>query len=480
MPEVVRMEERILSKPAVVQRRSSITDLQALLDGLVVIGLCYALVKWHIGALTAQYTVFVFLLLCTLGVLYDVFGIYRRDANFTRKALDLLKAWSATFFILLALGFLTKQAEDFSRLLIGQLFLFGYVCQVLLHFLARLLFKEVLKHSAEPNNALIVGTGPLARFLNQRIDANEWLAQRVVGLVRLQAEDAAGAQRGQVAFGAAAPCVGRMEQLLDLIEEHNVRTVYFAVPLNASELVESLYFRLLDKHVAVHWVPDIFSLRLVNHTVSDIAGVPLITLSETPLIGTRRLLKTLEDGCLAVVLLVLLAPLMAAIAVAIQLDSPGPVFFRQERLGWGGKRFRIWKFRSMYVHEDHGVVLQARKGDPRVTRVGAFLRRTSLDELPQIFNVIRGEMSLVGPRPHAVQHDVEYAHHIAHYFARHNIKPGITGLAQVRGHRGETRDIGRMMLRVESDIEYINSWSLWLDLSILVRTVGALTGKNVY
>jgi putative colanic acid biosynthesis UDP-glucose lipid carrier transferase len=171
---------------------------------------------------------------------------------------------------------------------------------------------------------------------------------------------------------------------------------------------------------------------------------------------------------------------MLLIAIAIKLDSPGPVFFRQARLGWGGKTFYIWKFRSMYVHDDQGVVVQAQKNDPRVTRVGAFLRRTSLDELPQIFNVIRGEMSLVGPRPHAVQHDLEYAQQIAHYFARHKIKPGITGLAQVRGYRGETRDLGMMMLRVESDIEYINNWSLWTDLSILLRTTRALTGKNAY
>jgi putative colanic acid biosynthesis UDP-glucose lipid carrier transferase len=474
------MEQGILSKHAVVERRSSVTDVQAILDGVVVVGLCYLLITRHIGALTAQYTVFVFLFLCMLGVLYDLFGIYRRATNFTRKALDLLQAWSLTFFLLIALGFVTGQAESFSRLLLGQLFLFGYLFQVTLHLLVRLLFREVLKHATEPNNVIVVGTGPLAMFLNQRIDANEWLGQHVVGLVRLHAADVPPGDAEHANFGPTAPCIGSLEQLPELIDRHNVRTIYFAIPLNASEIVESLYFRLLDKHVAVHWVPDIFSLRLVNHTVSEIAGVPVLTLSETPLIGMRRLLKTAEDFCLSLVLMVLLAPLMLAIAAAIRIDSPGPVFFRQVRLGWGGKQFHIWKFRSMYVHDDHGVVVQARKGDPRVTRLGAFLRRTSLDELPQIFNVIRGEMSLVGPRPHAVQHDVEYAQKIAYYFARHNIKPGITGLAQVRGHRGETRDIGQMMLRVESDIEYINSWSLWLDLSILVRTTRALTGSNAY
>jgi putative colanic acid biosysnthesis UDP-glucose lipid carrier transferase len=479
MSQYSTMEQQIFAKSAVMQRRSSMVDVQAALDGVAVVSLCYVLIIGHIGALTAQYTVFVFLLLCTLGLLYDVFAIYRKNTNFTRKAIDILQAWSFAFFILIALGFLTKQAESFSRLLLGQLFVYGYFAQLGLHLFVRMLFKEVRKHSAEANGVIIVGSGRLAKYLNQRIEANEWLGQRVVGLVRLtDAEDVNEEPSG--AFGKTAPCIGRLDQLIELIALHNVKTVYFAIPLNASDIVETLYFRLLDKHVAVHWVPDIFSLRLVNHAVTEIAGIPVLTLSETPLIGTRRLLKLLEDFCLSVALLIVLTPVMLVIAAAVKLDSPGPVFFRQERLGWGGKRFHIWKFRSMYVHDENGAVTQARKGDPRITKVGAFLRRSSLDELPQIFNVIRGEMSLVGPRPHAVQHDLEYAQHIIHYFARHNIKPGITGLAQVRGHRGETKELEKMMLRVESDIEYINNWSVWLDLSILVRTTRALTGKNAY
>ena len=473
------MPQQILTKAAVIQRRSSITDLQAVLDGLAVVGLCYLLITHHIGALTAHYTVFVFLLLCTLGLVYNSFGIYRKNMTFTRKALDLFQAWTLTFAILIGLGFLTKQSETFSRLLLGQLFVAGYVVQAALHYVVRRSFKEVLRRSAELDRVIVVGTGRIAAYLDQRIQRSEWLGQTVVGLVSLPQAEGGPEPDGET-FGPTSPLLGRLDQLLELIDEHDVRTVYFAIPLNASNIIESLYFRLLDKHVAVHWVPDIFSLPLVNHTVSSIAGVPVLTLSETPLIGIRRLLKTAEDFFLSLVLLVLLAPILLAIAIAVKLDSPGPVFFRQARLGWGGKRFYIWKFRSMYVHDDKGVVVQAQKNDPRVTKVGAFLRRTSLDELPQIFNVIRGEMSLVGPRPHAVQHDLEYAQQIAHYFARHKIKPGITGLAQVRGYRGETRDLGMMMLRVESDIEYINNWSLWSDLAILVRTTRALSGKNAY
>jgi putative colanic acid biosynthesis UDP-glucose lipid carrier transferase len=336
---------------------------------------------------------------------------------------------------------------------------------------------------------VIIGTGRLANFLYQKISSNPWLDTHVVGCVQIKASESAATPANTPAVmqdAAVDPAkypklLGNINALEDLIESHDVRTVYFVTPLDSAEVIEDLYFKLLDKHITVHWIPDIFSLRLVNHSVREIAGIPVITLSETPLTGTRLLIKSLEDFVLSALILILISPILLAVAIAIKLDSPGPVFFRQQRMGWNGKIFRIWKFRSMHVHQpENGVVVQAQKNDPRVTRVGAFIRRTSLDELPQVFNVLMGEMSLVGPRPHAIQHDEEYSRRIADYFARHNIKPGITGLAQVRGYRGETRDIEQMIQRVESDIEYINNWSLALDLSILLRTTTVFTGKNAY
>jgi putative colanic acid biosynthesis UDP-glucose lipid carrier transferase len=240
---------------------------------------------------------------------------------------------------------------------------------------------------------------------------------------------------------------------------------------------------LLDKHVSIHWIPDIFSLRLINHSVREIAGIPVITLSETPLTGVSKLTKSIEDKVLSLLILLSISPILVAVAIAIKLDSPGPVFFRQKRAGWNGKTFSIWKFRSMYVNQqitDEKELKQAERNDPRVTKVGAFIRKTSLDELPQLFNVLTGDMSLVGPRPHALQHDEVYSQGISDYYARHNIKPGITGLAQVRGFRGETKEIDQMTKRIESDIEYINNWSIWLDLSILLRTTTAFTGKGAY
>lgn len=470
-------------KRSVLQRRSSISNtIQAALDGLAVLGVGYWLIVANIGLLTADYVIMLLLLMGALAVVYDYYAIYRSNTSFTIKAFAMFKAWTASFAFLIMMAFLTKKSEDYSRLLMGQYFILGFGAQMLLHLAMHSLQKTLLKHAHQPENAIIIGTGKLANYLFQKISSNPWLGERVLGCVPIKEGDvAAAAAASQPESGKQPPVLGDLPDLDSLIDRHNINTAYFVTPLDGSKVIEDLYFNLLDKHVAVHWVPDIFSLRLVNHSVREIAGIPILTLSETPLTGTRLLLKTLEDFVLSLLILILIAPLLALIAVAIKIDSPGPVFFRQQRMGWNGRIFRIWKFRSMVVHQPKdGVIKQAEKNDPRVTRVGAFIRRTSLDELPQVFNVLMGEMSLVGPRPHAIQHDEEYSRRIADYFARHNIKPGITGLAQVRGFRGETRDIEQMIQRIESDIEYINNWSLWLDISILVRTTAAFTGKYAY
>jgi putative colanic acid biosysnthesis UDP-glucose lipid carrier transferase len=475
---------------SILKRRGSIsTALQRVVDLVAVMGLSLFLVRQQIGAITAEYSVLLLVLAMVMVFTYDQFGVYRSNSSFTRKALTLVKAWSLAFGFLLLVGFLTKQTDVFSRLLLGQLFVAGYFLQVLLQWLGREIQTRVMVHAVPAENVLIVGTGKLARYLQNKISGNPWLSQTVVGCLELPSSS----QRNEGKAGATLyetsdfsslkepNVIGDLDEMLSIIDSHEVRTVYFAIPLGESDLIEDMYFQLLDRNVAVHWVPDIFSLLLVNHSVREIAGLPVLTLSETPLTGTRLLLKALEDRVLGALILILIVPILLIIALAIKLDSDGPVFFRQARKGWSGRIFYIWKFRSMVVHEPEADVLQqATRNDPRVTRVGSFLRKTSLDELPQIFNVLQGEMSLVGPRPHAVQHDQQYSKGISAYFARHNIKPGITGLAQVRGLRGETNELERMQQRIEADIEYINNWSLWLDFSILLRTLRSLTGKNAY
>ncbi|MDH0732691.1 undecaprenyl-phosphate glucose phosphotransferase [Pseudomonas sichuanensis] len=465
------------SRP-VLQRRSNVSNaVQAGLDGIAVTGVAWYLIYEQFGYITSDYVIMLLLLIGALAVIYDHYAIYRTNVGLTVKAFRLFKAWSATFCFLVVMAFLTKQSESYSRLLVGELFVIGYFVQLFLHVAVREVQKRFMAHAYRMENALIIGNGELADFLYRKISNNPWFGERVVGCVLFDETDTAQRADGQ----QGPPVLGHISKLDEIVAQHAIRTVYLVTPLGGSEVINDIYLKLLEKCIAVNWVPDIFSLRLINHSVREIAGIPVLTLSETPLTGMSLFLKNVEDRVLAALILLCISPVLLVVALVIKLDSPGPVFFRQERMGWTGESFRIWKFRSMHVHQpEAGVLQQAQKNDPRLTRVGAFIRRTSLDELPQLFNVLTGEMSLVGPRPHALQHDTQYSQDIVDYFARHNIKPGMTGLAQVRGFRGETKDIAQMVQRVNSDIEYINNWSLWLDFVILVRTLNAFTGKHAY
>lgn len=277
------------------------------------------------------------------------------------------------------------------------------------------------------------------------------------------------------------PIVGPQEHLLALIKTHDIRRLYITLPLSEAAKIEAMYIDLLGANVDVVWVPDLNSLMLLNHSVRVVDGLPAIYLNESPLTSqpTAALSKSLLEKSVALLALVLLSPLLLLIALAVKLNSPGPVFFKQDRHGWNGKVIQVWKFRSMRVHDDLEVK-QASRNDSRITPVGRFIRRTSLDELPQLINVLQGHMALVGPRPHAVAHNDYYSGKILAYMARHRIKPGITGLAQINGCRGETDTIDKMQKRVEIDLKYINNWSLWLDLKILVKTPFTLLSKDIY
>lgn len=480
---VIRSKSR-----SVLQRRKGLVNLlQPLLDGVAIIGIAWFFATKQIGYITQDYVILMLVLLGMVSVMYDRYAIYRTSENFSNKIFSLFNAWTLSFLALFLLAFLTKQTEVYSRVVITQIYIFGFLAQAVIHLLIRAAARKLNKTSQVTDNVIIVGQGQLANYLEHKISSNPWLNQHVIGNVSIDEElkQKRVEQKSELNEYPNSRTIqlGKVTELPDLIDAHGITTIYIVTPLESSKVLEELYFVLLDKHVSIHWIPDIFSLRLINHSVREIAGIPVLTLSETPLTGISKLSKSIEDILLSVMILLLISPLLLAVAVAVKLDSPGPVFFRQKRAGWNGKTFKIWKFRSMYVEQqaaDNMEIKQAQKDDKRITKVGAFIRRTSLDELPQLFNVLTGDMSLVGPRPHAVQHDEVYSMRIDDYYARHNIKPGITGLAQVRGYRGETKEIDQMTKRIESDIEYINNWSVWLDLTILMRTTTAFTGKSAY
>ena len=250
-----------------------------------------------------------------------------------------------------------------------------------------------------------------------------------------------------------------------------VNEIYVTLPLGSQPRIVELLQRVQGTTASVYLVPDVFGITIIQGRLKDINGVPVVGLCETPFTGANQLVKRLSDIVLASLVLLLMAPLMALIGLAVKLSSPGPAIFSQRRNGLAGDEIVVYKFRSMSALDDGEVVRQATKRDPRVTPLGSFLRRTSLDELPQFINVLQGRMSIVGPRPHAVAHNEQYRQLITAYTVRHKVKPGITGWAQIHGHRGETNTIEKMRARVDYDLEYLRNWTLGLDLQIIARTV---------
>jgi putative colanic acid biosynthesis UDP-glucose lipid carrier transferase len=274
--------------------------------------------------------------------------------------------------------------------------------------------------------------------------------------------------------------LGRLADLPEYARQNTVHVIYVCLPNSRHPRIRALIDALGDSTASIYFVPDLSAFDLMQARFGEIRGLPLVAVRETPFCGMTGVLKRTSDLVVLAAALPLVLPLSIAIAVAVRRSSPGAVLFRQRRYGLDGREFTVYKFRTMTVCED-GDVAQATRSDPRVTPVGRFLRRTSLDELPQLLNVLDGSMSFVGPRPHAVAHNEHYRKLVSGYMLRHKVRPGITGLAQVNGLRGETRDIEKMRQRVRYDLEYLKHWSLGLDLRILIKTaLIVLTDRNAY
>jgi putative colanic acid biosysnthesis UDP-glucose lipid carrier transferase len=250
-----------------------------------------------------------------------------------------------------------------------------------------------------------------------------------------------------------------------------VREVYITLPLGSQPRIVELLEQVQGTTASLFFVPDVFGISIIQGRLQDMNGVPVVGICETPFTGTNELVKRMSDLVLAVLILVLISPILLAVAIGVKLSSPGPIIFKQRRNGLDGDEIVVYKFRSMTSQDNGAVVKQATKDDARITPFGAFIRRTSLDELPQFINVLQGRMSIVGPRPHAVAHNEQYREIIKAYMVRHKVKPGITGWAQVNGHRGETDTIEKMQARVEYDLAYLRNWTLGLDLQIIIRTI---------
>lgn len=326
------------------------------------------------------------------------------------------------------------------------------------------------------SRAVIIGLSDLSRKLTNQFKQNPLLGVGCLGFFddRWPGRLSENKQQPEKLLGSIASAA-------EFVKAYNVQHIYIALPLSAQPRILTLLDELRDTTASIYFVPDILSFDLIQASFSTINGIPIVAVCESPFVGINSIIKRVSDVVLSLSILLLIAPLMLTIAVGVKLSSPGPVLFKQRRYGLDGKEIVIYKFRSMTVMEDDEQVSQATRNDPRITRLGSFLRKTSLDELPQFFNVLQGRMSIVGPRPHAISHNEMYRNLIKGYMIRHKVKPGITGWAQINGFRGETETLEKMQARIDYDLDYLRNWSLFLDLLIIFKTIGVvLEAKNAY
>ena len=448
-------------------------DILALILGAII---AYAWRFGHIN-LTSNYLIAILIaILLALG-LFPLFGLYQSWRGKSRfiHLRTLTSAWVTVFIIMVVIAFLTKTSTTISR---QWAVAWGFSAWFLL-IAMRVVFGQLLRlireHGLNHKRVIILGAGGLGQEVLRRINTAYWTGLDTVAFLdddkSLQGKIINGVEvKGPISFAGS------------IVENDRVDEIWIALPLYAEKRVKEILHELRHCAATIRYVPDVFGFRLINYSVTEIAGMAVLDLSASPMTGINWFVKALEDKILALLILALVSPLMLIIALGIKMSSGGPIIFKQLRHGWDGKPIQVYKFRTMVVHkEEAGCLTQVQKNDARVTKLGIFLRTTSLDELPQFFNVLQGRMSIVGPRPHAVEHNEFYKDKIDDYMKRHKVKPGITGWAQINGWRGETDTLDKMKKRVEFDLYYIENWSLWLDIKIIILTfISGFVNKNAY
>ncbi len=407
------------------------------------------------------------LILCALVFALTFPGRDRFKDRLLDAGIDLVTSWLVLLTILALCGYATHSLSMFRP----DVLLAWALATPLLQWAAVALGRSVLRRrAARPSlrqSAVVVGAGPLGAKVARALQDNRDEGHDFLGWFDDRSDD-------RIDASASAGLLGTLDDVAPAILARGIKEVYITLPLGSQPRILGLLERLQGTTASIFFVPDVFGISIIQGRLQDMHGVPVVGICETPFTGTNELAKRASDLVLASIILVLIAPLMLAIAVGVRLSSPGPVLFRQRRNGLDGDEIAVYKFRSMRTQDNGPVVVQATRNDARITPFGAFLRRTSLDELPQFLNVLQGRMSIVGPRPHAVAHNRMYQELIRAYVVRHKVRPGITGWAQVNGLRGETETVEKMQARVEFDLEYLRNWSLALDLLIIVRTVRLL------
>ncbi len=453
-------------EPPTPARSPLLSSLEALADPLMpVLGLL--LLSWLVqGQVEPAVTV-----LAVLTFLLAFPGVTLRHLTLGAMAVQLALRWAWRAALLAAVGLLTGYLDVFDRPMLLHWLWVAPALQMALHVTLRWSAPGLLRLQGPPRPAVIVGLNPQGLKLAERMGHSPDEAVHLLGF--FDDRDRFLRDAPQVQDHLA----GRLAELPDYVKRHHVQLIYLSLPMYSSPRILQLLDELKDTTASIYFVPDMFITDLIQARSDKVGGVTVISVCDTPFRGWTGVLKRSSDLLLASLILLLISPLMLLIALLVRLESPGPVIFVQRRYGLDGQEIRVYKFRSMSVTEDGSRIEQARQGDARLTRLGAWLRRTSLDELPQFINVLQGRMSIVGPRPHAVAHNELYRKMIKGYMVRHKVRPGITGWAQVNGQRGETDTLEKMQARIDLDLDYLRHWSLLLDLRIIARTI-ALVFKD--
>jgi len=388
---------------------------------------------------------------------FPAFNVYKswRGESLFEEARTLLLSWGVSMMALLVFMVFTKTTTEFSRHWLGLWFGLVFVGLVLSRICLRLVLRYLRKKGLNQRHIILVGSSVLTAQVAARVQVSDWMGLEVSGF--FSDENSSIDELNKL---------GDLSKVVDYVEQHNVDQVWLTLPLKDMDKIEAICRQLHSVSVEVLLIPDISSLRLLNNSVSQIGGMPVINMSVSPMKGANAIVKWLEDKLLSIFILLLISPLMLIISFAVKLSSSGPVFYRQERVSWNGKRFQMLKFRSMPTDSDKDIVWGQAK-NKRPTRVGQFLRKTSLDELPQFINVLKGDMSIVGPRPERTVFVEQFKHEIDSYMQKHLVQAGITGWAQVNGWRGDTC----LQTRVNYDLYYVEHWSLWFDLKIIFMTL---------
>ena len=404
---------------------------------------------------------------------FNIYSSWRGRSKFRRIQI-VSSAWILSVIILVVLTALLKSTANYSRLWFVSWTLCSLLYLNLYRFILDVVLNYTRKNGWNHKDIVIFGAGELGKTVGEKIIQADWIGFNIKAYF-----DDDSSKSGEKLLGIDILDSKKIEEFL---KENEIKELWVALPFRDEERVKQLLFELRHLSISINFIPDIFGFRLLNQKISEIAGIPIVQINRTPMQGLNRAIKEIEDRLIGFFLSIIVSPVLIVVAIAIKLESRGPVLFKQIRNGWDGKTIKVYKFRSMYYEDPKSQkYVQATKNDKRITKVGAFIRKTSLDELPQFLNVLQGRMSIVGPRPHPVSQNEEFKDQVVHYMQRHRVKPGITGWAQINGFRGETDTLEKMSKRVEYDLYYIENWSLALDLKIILLTVfKGFINKNAY